>query len=229
MIRVIGAGFGRTGTMSLKLALERLGFGPCYHFTEVMRSRHASQWLQIADGASPDWDRLFDGYSATTDWPAASYYQELASHFPDARVILTTRDPDAWHASMCRTLVPLRRALSRWIPGMRVIARLTDKLIWDGTFDGRIEDKGHALTVFEEHSEAVRQNIAADRLLKFDVRDGWPPLCEFLGVPVPENAPFPRANDSATVRRQVFALRALSVTLPTAFILALLWLLVRSL
>lgn len=229
MIKVIGAGFGRTGTMSLKLALEQLGFGPCYHFTEVMRSRHASQWLQIANGASPDWDRLLDGYCATTDWPAASYYRELASHFPEARVILTTRDPGAWHASMCRTLVPLRRALTQWIPGMRVLAKLTDRLIWDGTFDGRIEDKGHALAVFEEHCEAVRQSVAADRLLEFDVRDGWPPLCEFLGVPVPKNVPFPRSNDSASVRRQVFALRALSVTLPIALILALLWLLIRLL
>jgi hypothetical protein len=224
LIKVIGAGFGRTGTMSLKLALERLGFGPCYHFTEVMRSRHASAWLRITNGAAPDWDRLLAGYSATTDWPAAAYYRELASHYPEARVILTLRDPDDWYMSICHTLVPLRQALKLWIPGMRVIARLTDKLIWHGTFDGRIEDTGHALAAFNAHREAVRRNIAPDRLLEFDVRDGWPPLCEFLGVPVPEGVPFPRTNDSASVRRQIFALRALTIVLPATLLVTMAWL-----
>ncbi len=227
MIKVIGAGFGRTGTTSLKLALERLGFGPCYHFTEMLRARHAAEWLRIADGVAPDWNRLLADFSATTDWPAAAWYRELAAEFPDARVILTVRDPIAWHTSVCLTILPLRRALARWMPGAGRIAELTDKIVWEGTFDGRAEDRTHAVAVYERHCNEVRRTIAADRLLEFDVREGWRPLCEFLGVPVPEDTPFPRANDTARMRRALFALRALKIIIPFAIAVALILLVVR--
>ena len=223
MIRVIGAGFGRTGTTSLKLALEYLGFGPCYHFIEIRRARHMSDWLQIARGIKPDWDRLFQHYVATTDWPAATYFEELARHYPDARVILTSRDPVAWHASICRTLLPLRKAIPLWLPGVHAVAELTDRVIWQGTFDGKASDQRHAIAVYEQHRERVRSCISPERLLEFDVSEGWKPLCDFLDVPVPD-VPFPRANGTERVRRFVLALRFVEFILSVLVAVGVLWL-----
>ena len=218
MIKVIGAGFGRTGTTSLKLALERLGFGPCYHFTEMMRARHTADWLDIAKGGTPEWDRLLSQFSSTTDWPAAAYYKELAEHFPDARVILTVRDPDAWHRSICATLLALSDSITgwtaRWLPGVGTISELMDTLVWHGTFNGRAHDRSQALKILDTHCEAVRRSIAPERLLEFDVRSGWPPLCEFLDVPIPVNEPFPRANDTARMRRVINAIKVARVVFP---------------
>jgi len=232
LIKVIGAGFGRTGTTSLKLALEQLGFGRCYHFTEVLRAGHAAAWLNLANGEKPDWDTLLEGYLATSDWPAASHYRELAQHYPDARVVLTVRDRDAWHESLCKTLLPLRDSLSGWpyrlIPAIRRLADLSDAAVWDGTFAGRAADRSHAIAVYERHCAEVRNAIPAERLLEFDVRDGWEPLCNFLGVPVPQNSAFPRSNDTATVRRYVLAIRTARLLLPLVLVLAaviaILWL-----
>ena len=127
MLEVIGAGYSRTGR--------------CYHFTELLKRRHATRWLAVLDGAPPNWDDMFAGYSATVDWPAVSYYRELADHYPDAKVILTIRDPDQWHASLKDALLPLRRVLPSWIPWTSRIGRLTDLTMWKGTFQGRAEDR----------------------------------------------------------------------------------------
>lgn len=224
MIKVIGAGFGRTGTTSLKLALEQLGFGHCYHFTEISRSGHAAAWLEVANGGKPDWDKLLEGYAATADWPAASHYRELAQHYPDARVILTVRDRNAWHQSLCKTLLPLRDSLTGWpyslIPAIRRLADLSDAAVWNGTFAGRAADRAHAVAVYDKHCDEVRRSIPADRLLEFDVRDGWKPLCSFLGVPVPQDSAFPRSNNARTLRRYVLAIRAARRLLPIVVVLA---------
>ena len=111
MLKVIGAGFGRTGTSSLKIALERLGFGRCYHFRNMLADWHVPRWRAILAGAPPDWDALFRGYASTADFPVAAYYRELATHYPEAKVILSTRDPEDWYRSTRDTLLPLRRAL----------------------------------------------------------------------------------------------------------------------
>jgi hypothetical protein len=208
LLRVIGAGFGRTGTSSLRRALEILGFGRCYHFTEMLRCRHVRQWLRIARGERADWDVIFDGFSATTDWPAAAYYRELFEHYPQSRVILTVRDREAWHDSLCHTLLPLRGALKRWLPGASAIGALTDAVIWDRTFAGKAHERAHSISVFDSHCEEVRKAIPADRLLVFDVSDGWEPLCRFLGVAQPAGVPFPRVNDTAAVRRFIWLLLA---------------------
>lgn len=201
LLKVIGAAYGRTGTQSLKIALETLGFGRCYHFTEMLRARHVALWLAVVRGERADWDTIFEGFGATTDWPAAAYYRELAAHYPDAKLVLTTRAAEDWYRSIRRTLYPLRRALPSWLPGFSGIARLTDAVIWLGTFGGRVTDRAHALAVYERHVAEVRTEIAKERLLVFDVRDGWEPLCEFLGVPVPAGVEFPRVNGASRVIR----------------------------
>lgn len=206
MLKVIGAGYSRTGTLSLKHALEILGVGRCYHFTELLKRRHATSWLAVLDGATPNWDELFAGYSATVDWPAVTYYRELAEHYPAAKVILTIREPGQWHASLKDALLPLRRALPSWVPWASRIGRLTDLAIWHGTFKGRAEDRDFAIACFQRHSEEVCAEIEDERLLVYDVKDGWEPLCRFLGRPIPDT-PFPRTNSRRSLRAAVWAIR----------------------
>jgi Sulfotransferase domain len=218
LLKVIGAGFGRTGTSSLKLALETLGFRKCYHFTEMLRAWHVPRWLAIVRGAPADWDALFAGFQATTDFPAAAYYRQLAVHYPDAKVILTARDAEDWYRSMRETLGPLRRALPTWLPGFGAIAALTDAVLWTGIFDGKFADRRHAIGVYEQHAADVRARIPAHRLLVFDVREGWSPLCEFLGVAVPADVEFPHVNDTAYMVRLTRLLRAAHWSLVAALV-----------
>jgi hypothetical protein len=192
--------------MSLKRALEILGFGRCYHFTELLKRRHAARWLAIVNGEHADWDEVFTGYSATVDWPGAAYYRALADCYPDAKVILTVRDPDEWHASISEALLPLRGTLSAWIPWASRLARLTDRVIWDGTFDGRADERDFAVARFRRHTREVCAAIEPQRLLVFDVKQGWEPLCRFLGRPVP-GVPFPRANPRRNIRAAIWLIR----------------------
>jgi len=208
LLEVIGAGYSRTGTLSLKHALEILGIGRCYHFTELLKRRHAKRWLAVLDGAPPVWDEVFAGYSATVDWPAVSYYRELADYYPDARVILTIRDPDQWHASLQDALLPLRRVLPSWIPWTSRIGRLTDLTIWNGTFKGRAENRDFAIACLQRHSQEVCAEIDEKRLLVYDVKEGWEPLCNFLGRPIPD-IPFPRTNSRRSLRAAVWAIRVI--------------------
>lgn len=221
-MRVIGVGFGRTGTFSLKVALEVLGFGPCYHMSVVAtRPDDARRWEAVADGAGPDWDALFSGFQATVDWPAAAYWRELVAYYPDAKVILTVRDPYAWYDSAAGTIIrgpattgplrrlprPVARRLRRlWmrLSTSRMPARYLEantKIIGGRVFDNRFADRDHAFAVFQRHITEVTQHVDPDRLLAYDIRDGWAPLCRFLGVPVPDS-PFPRLNDRTTRRRR---------------------------
>jgi hypothetical protein len=223
-MRVIGVGFGRTGTASLKLALERLGQGPCYHMLEIVEEpARAHGWLAALRG-EPDWATVLGGYNSTVDWPGAAFWHELLAAYPDAVAILTVRDPQQWFDSVMRTIfrgddaahTPVGRALFRAAtltrPDLRAFAELQTALIRDGVFSGRPTDREHAIEVYERHVAEVTATIPADRLLVFDVRDGWEPLCAFLGVPVPDE-PFPHANDTATFRRMQRAgmVRALRV------------------
>lgn len=220
-VRVIGAGFGRTGTLSLKLALERLGFGPCYHMEEVIRHpAHVRAWLAATRGEPVDWRALFSGWGSTVDWPGCAFYGPLAEAFPDAKVVLSVRDPVRWHRSVLdtirrpTTMFPLRLLLPL-APGIGPATRMATELIWTRTFHDRVEDQDHALGVFHAHVAAVTRDVDASRLLVFDVRDGWPPLCAFLGVPVPSE-PFPHVNDTASVRRALLVLNTLAWAVFTA-------------
>jgi hypothetical protein len=198
---VIGAGLGRTGTLSLKTALEELGFVGCYHMTEVFaHPEHVAMWDAAGRGEPVDWDALFRGYRATVDWPSCNFYREFLERYPDAKVVLTVRDPERWYESARQTIYLVRSVFPRWltviVPRMRRFMKMTDRVIWDGMFDGRFEDKSHAIEVFNRHVEEVRRNVPTDRLLVYEVKQGWGPLCAFLGVPEPEGKPFPHVNDT---------------------------------
>lgn len=195
-LQVIGAGLGRTGTLTLKTALETLGFGPCHHMVEVIA--HPEQiplWNRAAKGEAVDWEEIYGAYRATVDWPGCHYFAELAGRYPQAKVILSRRDPERWFESMNETI----------IPGMasQGLDSLTDDhpLLFGGLiiardFFGFDFSKASAIAAFERHDAEVRRRIPADRLLVFEVAQGWEPLCAFLGVPVPAE-PFPRVNDRA--------------------------------
>lgn len=194
-LQVIGAGFGRTGTLSLKLALERLGYQKCYHMTEVFaQPDHVGLWQQATRGEPVDWAGLYRGYAATVDWPSCNFWQVLLADFPNARVILSERDPKRWYQSVMSTIYPASIAVREsGDPAMQAWADLAFELIWDGTFHGRIEDEHHAIDVYLAHNDYVKRQAPAERLLVFEASQGWEPLCRFLGCPVPEES-YPRVN-----------------------------------
>ncbi|WP_411289356.1 sulfotransferase family protein [Phenylobacterium sp.] len=197
-LSVIGAGFGRTGTLSLKLALEELGFGPCYHMMEVFKNPSAFGWWEAAaDGGPVDWARIFEGYRSTVDWPNATFYRELAEAYPEARVILTERDPETWFASTQATIFAREIDPATEDPFERMIL----KVVY-GLFDRRMHDKDHVISVFKAHNARVREVIAPERLLVYEVTQGWAPLCEFLGVPVPDG-PMPKVNARENFPRDI--------------------------
>jgi hypothetical protein len=205
LVDVIGAGFGRTGTLSLKSALERLGFGPCHHMVELIEdAQQTSLWTRVVHGETADWDAVYRGYRATVDWPGARFWRQLAGHFPQAKVILTVRDPQRWYESAAQSIYRAANAPHPADPVMAQMRQIVHDVVWDGEFDGRFNDAEHAIEVFNEHNEAVRREIPADRLLVFEVGQGWEPLCRFLGVSVPDE-PFPHSNDrrSFTEKRQL--------------------------
>ena len=196
-LKVIGAGFGRTGTMSLKTALEQLGLGPCYHMVECLPRgpKHWQMWIDAANG-NPDWDTLFEGFGSAVDFPACSSYKALADHYPDAKVVLTVRDPERWFESTQETIFE-----RRWIEYLRKaeMGKFIQLTVNDYLQD-RMHDKAHLIQRFQEHIEAVRQSIPASRLLVFEVKDGWGPLCKFLGLPEPDTD-FPFVNDTEPTKQ----------------------------
>ena len=200
-LSVVGAGFGRTGTLSIKLALERLCFGPCYHMLEVFQNPHfLKYWGAAARGDSVDWDEVFDGYASAVDWPVCTYHLELAEHFPAAKVLLTVRDPRSWFESAQNTIfsAPNRaRMLSAEDDDTRAMA---DKIMVQ-TFDNRIDDLEHATSVFQKHIETVKRTIPEQRLLVYEPGEGWERLCAFLEVSIPDE-PFPKANTSEEFRER---------------------------
>ncbi|MDR8408212.1 sulfotransferase family protein [Nonomuraea sp. 3-1Str] len=225
MLEVIGAGLPRTGTTSMKAALERLGFGPCYHMFEVMtHPDHVDRWHSVTAGEVRDregWDRVFaGGYRSAQDWPASHYWRELAEVYPDAKVVLTVRDPRSWYPSINMLLSgpgaaaatmngqpfeelpePVRAMLTgmgRMGPVLEAIGRSYFGPGW--SFGQGVPDEEYAVEAFERHVAAVKADVPAKRLLVFDVREGWEPLCGFLGVEAPAE-PFPHLNDADSMRQ----------------------------
>ena len=196
-IKVIGAGFGRTGTLSLKFALEKLGFDKCYHMMEVqLNPGHVQIWRDLAKGVEPDWVALFEGYQATVDWPSCNFWRQQLQAFPEAKVLLSRRDPEKWYASVMNTIWPASQANARRDdPAAQAGAALAYELIWDGLFDRRMDDKDHVIGVYEAHNQQVIDAVPPEQLLVYEPGDGWGPLCEFLSVPTPAED-YPRVNST---------------------------------
>jgi Sulfotransferase domain len=219
MVKVIGAGLPRTGTTSMKAALERLEFGPCYHMFEILtHPDHVDRWLPAGSSAPVDWDRVFEGYQSTQDWPASHFWRELADAYPEAKVVLTVRDPHRWYVSF-RTLItqgpdgamgeqppdaehPVLAMMERLRPLLDGIGRATFGADWRvGLGEQGVPDENLAVAAYHRHVAAVQDSLPAERLLVFDVRQGWEPLCDFLDVEPPAGEPFPHLNDTAALQR----------------------------
>lgn len=205
-LQVIGAGFGRTGTLSMKAALEQLGYDKCHHMLEVFASdEQLDMWHGISKGEAPDWDAVFEGFEASVDFPSSSYWRELAEQYPEAKIILTTRSFDSWYDSAYETIWPVSRDIPGWltaVPKVRKIKEMTFGAIWDRLFNGGLEDKQSTRRVFEQHEADVKAAFPAERLLIFHPKEGWEPLCTFLDKPVPDTE-FPNVNDRAEFKKRI--------------------------
>jgi Sulfotransferase domain len=218
-MKLIGAGLPRTGTLSQKVALETLGIGPCYHMVNVLADLNQAQlWNRALAGDGP-WDQIFDGFQSLVDWPGSFFYKELADQYPDAKILLSTREPDGWVRSMrdtiwgifygdmlIRDLSEARERIDpKWHEYSNMMRGMWERsgLITAGE-DTTSEDMANGM---EAYNQAVQAAIPSDRLLVWSVSDGWEPLCEFLGIPVPESD-FPHLNDS-----KVFADRVIDGSL----------------
>ncbi len=231
-MKIIGAGFGRTGTSSLKFALERLGFGPCYHMFEVIgRPRRVRFWREVADGKRPDWHAHFARYQSALDFPASRYYKELMAAYPEAKVILTVRDPERWYESTFETIYYSADVTQGWrryvLPPLTQFTDMVDAIIWTGIFGGKFEDRAHAIEAFNRHNEEVIATVPPEKLLIYEVKQGWEPLCAFLGVPVPAGKPFPHVNNRAQTRLFAAFMRGLTLAIPLGLAALLIWLYIQ--
>lgn len=196
-LRIVGAGLGRTGTTSLTAAFERLLGGRCYHFAEVFeRPADISVWHDIVrEGRKPDWHQLFAGFEASNDWPAAAYWQDIAAAFPDALVLLSTRDnAEQWYQSYSKTIVPVLLDTERFSHPAYAMARA----VTFATFTDDLREPEAVKRRYNEHNAFVRR-VAADRLIEWKPGDGWAPLCAALGLPIP-TTPFPHLNTTDEFR-----------------------------
>jgi hypothetical protein len=199
MLKVVGAGVGRTGTHSLKIALEQLLGGSCHHMVEVFaHPEEIAVWTDAIDGKPVDWGALMSGYTAQVDWPGGSFWPELSAANPDALVLLSTRDPDKWYTSCSNTIFGGMRAMAdggdEWMSAM--LRLLKER------FSDEIEDRDAMTAAYERHNEAVRAAIPKERLLDWTPSDGWEPICERLNLPVPSE-PFPVTNTTKEFREML--------------------------
>ena len=202
-LKVIGAGLPRTGTLSMKHALEQLGLGRCYHMQEVFSAHERSRaWASYFAGGPVDWDEVFDGYGAAVDAPAYVAWRDLMKAYPDAKVVLTVRDADSWYGSMSKTILAdgylqslMATDLAPMLGGM--LGAMLSEVGGPPPMDGPPgpPPKEVMMAMREAHDAAVQREVPPDRLLVFKVSEGWSPLCRFLGIEVP-STPFPRVNDS---------------------------------
>ena len=189
-LKVIGSGLGRTGTKSLQTALSRLGLGPCHHMVEVFAHPESmALWIEAGAGR-PDWDAIFADYGSAVDYPTAAYWRELATHYPDAKVIHSLRDPDQWFDSTQATIFAPQSLTNAPGPLQAFFASFV------GSLREHLHDRAYMTDYFRRHTEEVKATIPAERLLIYEAGDGWSPLCAFLGVPVPDE-PYPSENSRA--------------------------------
>lgn len=196
-LKVIGSGLGRTGTLSMKLALEQLGFGPCHHMVEVfMHPESVPLWVEAGKGRG-DWDAIFAGYQSMVDYPGCKFWRELMDYYPDAKVLHTVRDADKWFDSTQATI------FAPGSPGVAPPPHLAEFFhMVMGHFGEKLHDRAYMTDHFRKHTEEVIAGVPADRLLVYNVGDGWDPLCKFLGVPVPATD-YPRENSTADFKKNL--------------------------
>lgn len=192
-MHVIGAGVGRTGTYSLKLAINRLGLGPCHHMEEVIHHlpTQVPLWSAAVSG-SPDWQSIYAGYESAVDWPTACFFRELLAAYPSAKFVLTHRNPEQWADSFSATIYKLLNESSQAPLEMQAWLAMSQSVIAKTGFPSSLDRDG-MINAFVAHNEAVKATIPESQLLVFAVKDGWGPLCEFLQAPIPDE-PFPRTN-----------------------------------
>ena len=193
-MKVIGTGLGRTGTYSLRTALNELGLGPCFHMEEVLMNQPVQVPLWVAAArAAPDWETIFSGYQSAVDWPACRFFKELYAEYPDAKFVHTIRTPESWADSFTETIYTLLSGPEAFPPEMMPWLDMSREIIEQTGFPMGL-DRDRLMAGFLAHSDAVRLAIPRDQLLIYKVSDGWDPLCKFLKVPVPDTD-FPRTNN----------------------------------
>ena len=193
-MQVIGAGVGRTGTYSLKLAINELGFGPCHHMEMVVQNMALQVPLWSAAGRGrPDWPAIYEGCNSAVDWPTACFFRELIQAYPSAKFVLTHRSPKSWAESFAATIQKLLAERDQAPPAVQGWLEMANEIITTTGFTTSMDVDG-LTKAFSAHLDAVKKAIPAHQLLVYEVKDGWEPLCKFLDVPVPE-APFPRTNN----------------------------------
>jgi Sulfotransferase domain len=219
-MKMIGVGFGRTGTMSLKAALEELLDAPCFHMIDMItgerKQEDLANWIQVADGQPVDWNEVFEDYEATVDWPGASRWQELVDAFPDVPVLLNVRDFDGFYKSCENTILAIKEAAmageleqdANREPPAPELWEVIEKLIWQGDFQGRFKDKEFTRKLYFDRIEEIRAYVPADRFVYWELGDGWEPIAEALGVAAPDE-PFPHLHDTNEFRAE-FGLPALA-------------------
>jgi sulfotransferase family protein len=200
-LRVVGAGLGRTGTHSLKLALEQVLGGPCYHMSELIdREDDTAVWAAATRGESVDWASFLSGFKATVDWPACAFWEPIAAAHPDAVVLLSMREsPEAWWNSVERTIV---QALQRPVPDDDAAWKERRQMVIamvESTFTPDWRNRDGAIAGYIRHSDRVRESVAPERLVEWRPGDGWEPICEALGIEIPAE-PFPHTNTTADFR-----------------------------
>ena len=196
-LRIVGAGLGRTGTTSLKMALEQLLGAPCYHMMEVFgHPEHVPAWHAAMLGEPVDWPTVFEGYAATVDWPGGGVWQSIWAAYPDAKVLLSSRrSADEWWTSAYRTIFEAMGAEPP--PGMDAWHEMTVAMTHRLTPD--FPDEAACKAAYERHNENVRATVPAGQLIDWQPEDGWGPLCKGLGIPEPSD-PFPVSNTTADFR-----------------------------
>lgn len=213
-MKLIGVGFGRSGTMSLKGAIEQLGANPCFHMIDLImgesKERDLAYWERIAAGEDVDWHEVFDGWQATVDWPACRYWRELAEAFPDAPILLNHRDFDGFYKSCENTILAVKKAAqageltpdSNREPPSPKLFGIIEQLIWQGDFQGRFEDREWVRQMYHDRIETIKREIPSDRLIVWELgKDGWGPIADTLGVPAPDE-PFPHLHDTNEFRSE---------------------------
>jgi len=232
-LKVMGVGFGRTGTKSLQEALEELGFAPCHHMDTVVANgdEEVKRWEQVANGKTSEVPLILADSLSSCDFPSCVYYKDVLKAYPDCKFVLTVRDPEKWYQSAYDTIYkiihqpfPVPFAMN-FVPSQKRLRNVVRKIVWQNIFHDRFLDKEYAIKVYNEYVERVKREIPADRLLIFGVAEGWAPLCKFLNVPIP-NKPFPHSNDTAQFSKWIRNTRIAAwsvVTIPPLLLSGVAW------